>query len=185
MNDNYRTDREFDDFLKSIDGLVDGYGTTNEPILTRKSFNIGNGWLGIVERLFQTLITLGWNKEFLDVKEKFGGMSIFLSNIPENGFNFIFDAEKETFSTCEVCGEPGENQKIRGWVYTLCDEHRDEKLIIENEGKKYIIKEKENVENGDLYYNARTHEILKCEIDVFFDPWSVKVTQIIKNEENT
>jgi hypothetical protein len=183
MNNNHRTDQEFENFLESIGGVTLQHKPHLGPITERRYFSIGNGWLGIVQRLFETLIVLGWDKEMINVKEKFGGMSIFLSNVPENGFNFIFDAERETFSTCEVCGEPGENQKIKGWVYTLCDEHRDEKLIIENEGKKYIIKEKEKVQNGDLYYNAQTHEVLKCEMDVFFDPWSVKVIELIKNND--
>ena len=183
MNDNYRTDREFENFLENIGGVTNGYKPDNGPIMGRKFFGVGNGWLGIIQRLFETLITLGWNKEFLYVKEKFGGMSIFLSNVPENSINFIFDAERETFTTCEVCGEPGVNQKIKGWVYTLCDEHRDERLLIENNGKQYLIKEKEIITKDCLYYNAQTHEVLKCNVDNFFDPWSVKVIEIIKNND--
>ncbi len=53
--------------------------------------------------------------------------------------------------------------------------------MVEDEGKKYLIKEKEKINNGDLYYNAQTHKVLKCEVDNFFDPWSVKVIEIIKN----
>lgn len=177
MNDNHRTDQEFENFLKNIGGLINGYGTDNEPILSRKQFPVGNGWLGILQRLFETLIKLGWNKEFLFVKEKFGGMSVFLSAIPENGYHFISDAERETFSVCEVCGEPGEQHRLKGWIHTLCDEHRDERLMIEYEGKKYLIKEKEKINNGDLYYNAQTHKVLKCEVANFFDPWSVKVIE--------
>lgn len=183
MNDNHRTDQEFESFLKSIGGINLSHKKHLGPITERKYFNVGNGWLGIIQRLFETLIALGWNKEFVNVKEKFGGMSIFISDVPENGFNFIIESEKETFKTCEVCGEPGKNQRIKGWVYTLCDEHRDERLIVESEGKKYIIKEKEPIINGVLYYNAQTHQVLKCEVDNFFDPWSVKVIEIIKNND--
>ncbi len=183
INDNHRTDHEFENFLENIGGLVDGYGTTNEPLLLRKQFPIGNGWLGILQRLIETLITLGWKKEFLTVKEKFGGMSLFLSNIPKNGFHFIIEAEKETHSVCEVCGEPGEKRKIRNWIYTLCENHGDEKLIIQNKGKTYLMRHLGGIKNGDLYYNANTHEVLKCETDNFFDPWSVRVIEFLKNDE--
>ena len=40
---------------------------------------------------------MGWDKQFLNVKQKFGGMSIFLDNLPENGFHFVVESEKETF----------------------------------------------------------------------------------------
>ena len=177
MNDNHRTDQEFENFLKNIGGVTIQHKPHLGPIMERRYFGVGNGWLGIIQRLFEVLIKLGWDKQFINVKEKFGGMSIFIDNIPENGFNFILDAEKETFSVCEVCGEPGEQHRIKGWIHTLCDEHRDERLMVEDGGKKYLIKEKEKINNGDLYYNAQTHKVLKCDMDNFFDPWSVKVIE--------
>jgi hypothetical protein len=156
MNDNHRTDQEFENFLKNIGGVTIQHKPHLGPILERRYFGVGNGWLGIIQRLFEVLIKLGWDKKF---------------------FNFIVDAERETFSVCEVCGEPGEQNRVKGWIHTLCDEHRDEKLMIEDEGKKYIIKETGQIKNGDLYYNAQTHKVLKCEVDNFFDPWSVKVIE--------
>jgi hypothetical protein len=183
MNNNHRTDQEFENFLIKIGGVTIQHKQHLGPITERRYFNISNGWLGIVQRLFETLIKLGWDKSFINVKEKFGGMSIFLDNLPENGFYFIVEAERETFSVCEVCGELGEQHRIKGWIYTLCDEHRDERLMVEDEGKKYIIKEKEQIKNGDLYYNAQIHKVSKCEVDNFFDPWSVKVVEFIKNND--
>lgn len=183
MNDNHRTDQEFESFLKSIGGINLSHKKYLDPITERRYFNVGNGWLGIIQRLFEVLIKLGWDKQFINVKEKFGGMSIFIDNVPENGFHFILEAEKETFKICEVCGELGEQNKIKGWIHTLCYEHRDERLVVESNGKKYLIKEKEPILNGVLYYNAQTHEVKKCEVDNFFDPWSVKVIEIIKNND--
>ena len=127
------------------------------------------------------MIALGWDKSFINVKEKFGGMSVFLDNLPENGFHFVVEAERETFKVCEVCGEPGEQNCINGWVHTLCEEHRDEKLYVEYEGKTYLKKLKEPVKNGDTYLNVLTNIIKTCETDNFFDPWSLKVVEVIKN----
>ena len=181
MNNNHRTDYEFENFLKNIGGITIQHKPHLGPIIERKYFAIGNGWLGIVQRLFEVLIKLGWDKQFINVKEKFGGMSIFIDNIPENGFHFIIEAEKETHSVCEVCGEPGNSRKIKGWIYTLCDNHGDEKLIVDCEGKRYLMRHFGGIKNGDLYYNAQTHKVLKCEVENFFDPWSVKVIEIIKS----
>jgi hypothetical protein len=183
MNNNHRTDAEFESFLKKIGGLQRAYRVDKGPILKRNQLNIGNGWLGIVQRLFETLIALGWDKSFVNVKEKFGGMSIFLDNLPENGFHFVAEAERETFQVCEVCGEPGEQHKINGWVYTLCDEHRNEKLYVEYEGKRYLKKLMEPIKNGDIYFNALTNTIEICKTDNFFDPWSLKVIEVIKNND--
>lgn len=178
MNKNYKTDIEFEDFLVSIGGLENAYRIGEKPILNRRQFNVGNGWLGIIQRLFEDLISLGWEKKFISVKEKFGGMSIFLENLPENGFKIVLDAEKETFSTCQVCGEKGNQEKIKGWVYTLCEEHRDEKLYVEYNGKTYLTKLLEPIKNGDLYYNAKTNEIMICDVNNFFDPWCLKAYEI-------
>jgi len=183
MNNNHRTDAEFENFLEKIEGLQRTYMVDKGPILKRNQFGIGNGWLGIVQRLFEVLIKLGWDKSFINVKEKFGGMSIFLDNLPENGFHFVAEAERETFQVCEVCGEPGEQHKINGWVHTLCDEHRDDKLYVENGGKRYLKKLMEPIKNGDIYFNALTNTIEICKTDNFFDPWSLKVIEVIKNND--
>jgi hypothetical protein len=103
-----------------------------------------------------------------------------LDNQPENGVYFVLEAEKETFSVCEVCGEPGEQNKIKNWVYTLCENHRDEKLYIEYQGKTYLTKLLEPINNGDLYYNTKTNEIMVCDVNNFFDPWSLKAHEVIK-----
>ena len=50
---NYRTDAEFEDFLANIGGLVRVYNPDKGPIIKRNQFGVGNGWLGILERLFQ------------------------------------------------------------------------------------------------------------------------------------
>jgi hypothetical protein len=180
MNDNYRTNQEFDNFLKNIGGVTIQHKPHLEPIMERRYFGVGNGWLGIIQRLFEVLIKMGWDKSFINVKQKFGGMSIFLDNTPENSTHFIIESERETFQVCEVCGEPGEQNRIKGWVYTLCEEHRDEKLYVEYEGKTYLTKLSEPILNGDYYYNAKTHEVLICDSDNFFDPWSLKVIEKLK-----
>ena len=178
MNNNYLSDKEFNNFLKNINGLNHGFHKHKSPLLERRNFTVGNGWLGILQRLFEVLISMGWVKQFLNVKQKFGGMSIFLDNLPENGFHFVVESEKETFSVCEVCGEPGHQHKINSWIYTLCDEHREESSLVNFNGGKYFIVEKLPILNGDYYFDALHNEIKTCESHNFFDPWSVKVLKL-------
>ena len=178
MNNNYLSDKEFNNFLKNINGLNHGFHKHKSPLLERRNFTVGNGWLGILQRLFEVLISMGWDKQFLNVKQKFGGMSIFLDNLPENGFHFVVESEKETFSVCEVCGEPGDQHKINSWTYTLCDEHKEESSLVNFNGGKYFIVEKLPILNGDYYFDALHNEIKTCESHNFFDPWSVKVLKL-------
>jgi hypothetical protein len=177
-NNNYLSDQEFDNFLKSICGLNHGYHLHKSPIVNRRNFSISNGWLGPLQRLFEVLISLGWDKNFLQVKQKFGGMSIFLDNIPENGYQFIIDTEKESFKICEVCGEPGDQHKINNWVYCLCETHRGEQSLVLFENQKYFMVETEPILNGDYYFDALHNQVKLCENDKFFDPWSVKVLKL-------
>jgi hypothetical protein len=178
MNNNYLSDKEFNNFLENIGGLNHGFHKHKSPLLERRNFPVGNGWLGILQRLFEVLISMGWNKDFLNVKQKFGGMSIFLDNLPKNGFHFVIEAEKESFNVCEVCGEPGSKHQINSWVHTLCEEHQSESSLIKFENRKYFIMEKLPILNGDYYFDALHNEIKICEIDNFFDPWSVKVLKL-------
>lgn len=177
-NNNYLSDKEFNDFLKSIGGVNKPTHKNQSSLMERHYFSVSNGWLGILKRLFETLISLGWNKEFINVKQKFGGMSLFLDNLPENGFHFVIESEKESHKVCEVCGEPGSQHSINSWVYTLCDEHQEKKSIIIFNYRKYFLVEKSPILNGDYYLDALTNEIKICEIDNFFDPWSVKVLKL-------
>jgi len=61
MNQNYKTDNEFEEFLESIGGLQNGNKVGDKPILSRDYFSVNNGWLGIIQSLIEVLIKLGWN----------------------------------------------------------------------------------------------------------------------------
>ena len=54
MNDNHRTDFEFESFLNSISGVTISHKPHLPPITERRYFGINNGWLGILQRLFET-----------------------------------------------------------------------------------------------------------------------------------
>ena len=115
--------KEFDDYLKSIGGLVNGFYTDRENIVSSHFFDIQNGWYELVKNLIDDLITLGWNKELCQVKEKFGGLRFYINEGSVEIFNRIDKAESESLSICEICGEPGILRTDRHWIKTLCNKH--------------------------------------------------------------
>jgi len=177
MNQNYKTDIEFEEFLKSIDGLENGYRIGEQPILKRGYFSIGNGWLGLTQRLIEDLIKLGWNKETTQVKQKFGSLCFYTNDLPEDGIKTILEYTKESTTTCEICGESGTIVNKKGWYYTLCENHSVLNDVVEVDGEMYATSLFSKILKGDLYYDAFYHEIKQCQVDNFFNPWCVKVVK--------
>ena len=91
---------------------------------------IGLGWLGIVDDLCTKIeqVLAGMPEEVRigfyaqQVKEKFGGLRFYTTYGSDEIEELISEAEKKSFNTCEVCGEPGE-RRGKGWVQTLCETH--------------------------------------------------------------
>lgn len=124
MDNNIMTKEEMDAFLESIGGLKNGFFSDRPPIISANAFSIGAGWYGIVKRLIEDLIELGWNKEICQVKEKFGSLRFYISSGNTEIFNRIHVAEAESCVTCERCGTAGQ-LRGGGWLATLCEEHAD------------------------------------------------------------
>ena len=114
---------EMNQFLVSIGGLENGFFTDREPIVDSGFFDVKKGWFPIIKSLIEDLIKLGWNKETTQVKEKFGGLRFYINAGSPEIHQRILQAETESYTVCEKCGEPGELRKDIGWYSTLCDEH--------------------------------------------------------------
>ncbi len=84
---------------------------------------IGEGWKPLVYKLYDNLILEGWDRELHQVKEKFGGLRFYIGNTSDKIKELIQQAEEESFTICEYCGEPGELNGKR-WLKTTCDKHR-------------------------------------------------------------
>lgn len=59
------------------------------------------------------------------VKEKFGGLRFYTNYGDDKVYEFIGKAEKRSYETCEICGEPGKPSGW-GWITTLCPKHEEE-----------------------------------------------------------
>lgn len=86
---------------------------------------VGNGWANIIARLVADLEKLGWNGTVAQVKEKFGTLRFYIGDGSTEIFNRVHEAEKESETTCEWCGKPGELDQRLHWLLTLCPECRE------------------------------------------------------------
>lgn len=57
----------------------------------------------------------------VQVKQKFGGLRFYMSHETPYINGAISLAERQSYCTCEVCGNSGSEQTIRGWIQVLCD----------------------------------------------------------------
>jgi len=115
---------EFENYLKSIGGLISGYRTDLSPI-TSNICECSEGWLELIKNLIQELIDIGWNKEIVQIKEKFGGLRFYTGELSQEGQKIITKYENLSYKTCEECGKKG-TRRDGSWIRTLCDKHAKE-----------------------------------------------------------
>jgi len=123
------TDKELNEYLISIGGLTNVF--TGNNITDSDFFVVGSGWNLLIKNLIQDLIRLGWNKEVIQVKEKFGGLRFYINEGTDEIHQRIAQAELESMKTCEITGKPGKIRTDIGWHRTLCDEEY-ERIISKN-----------------------------------------------------
>jgi hypothetical protein len=105
------------------------------------------GWHPIIEEAFdkiedainkmpiQDKLDFQENFEVLQVKEKLGGLRIYVNMYPDEIIKIIREAQEKASMTCEICGKPGELHEIHWWYKTTCDSCYNKRLKeIENEG---------------------------------------------------
>jgi hypothetical protein len=123
------TDKELTEYLISIGGLTNVF--TGNNITDSDFFQVSLGWNLIIKNLIQDLIKLGWNKEVIQVKEKFGGLRFYINEGTDEIHQRIGEAELESMKTCEITGRHGKIRTDIGWYRTLCDEEYD-RIISKN-----------------------------------------------------
>jgi hypothetical protein len=99
-------------------------------------FECGDGWYNILDQLCANIQhhTDWHNRETVkvpqvvasQVKEKFGGLRFYYDGGDDYISGVASMAESMSVVTCEECGAPGQ-QRGRGWIYTACDAHINEK----------------------------------------------------------
>jgi hypothetical protein len=91
------------------------------------------GWFDLIDKTLSEILMIccdtGEEVKFITIKEKFGGLRMFYKTSSEDE-NFlqkiddcIYNAENESYTVCEVCGEEG---KVRegNRIMTRCNDHK-------------------------------------------------------------
>ena len=89
---------------------------------------VGPGWRKILETLSGQLASEGVTPmDIAQVKEKFGGLRVYLWNETDKIGEYLSAAEEAAENTCERCGSTLEvvteatwPEERRGWIKTLC-----------------------------------------------------------------
>ena len=63
--------------------------------------------------------------EATQVKEKWGGLRFYVQGSDDYIDGVIDLAESMSYRICSHCGSPSTPQKNRGWIYTMCDQCRE------------------------------------------------------------
>lgn len=99
-------------------------------------FECDNGWIGLIDELSKKLEEIN-NKysNFEDriyavqVKQKFGGLRFYCystENIRKEDYELkdklIEEAEKASYTICEMCSNPATQTRHGGWISTLCEQ---------------------------------------------------------------
>lgn len=101
------------------------------PQITCMAFGIqiSDGWFQLLYDLstqinneINKLSELDRNKYyFVQIKEKFASLRIYMSGTTKNIDNLITAAEEKSQTICEFCGESGKLRDDLGWILTLCE----------------------------------------------------------------
>ena len=104
--------------------------TARYPQLFRNlPIEVGNGWYNLLEECCARIMAAKPSESLqaAQVKEKFGGLRLYLSTAGESDevnkaiFEAVDAAECASFKTCERCGRPG-SPGNGSWRRTLCDQ---------------------------------------------------------------
>jgi len=98
-----------------------------------QGFEHGDGWFGIIWRLFEDLQPLveelegegGQPFAVVRVREEGGGLRVYVNDGTDAMWERIEAARQESLLICEVCGQPGWRRED-GWIRTRCDDHAGE-----------------------------------------------------------
>lgn len=109
--------------------LYSGY--TREMAL----LSVGEGWAHLIHRVFDVFDKINLeNTKIVQVKEKYAGLRIYTSYSTKELDAVIREVERESYKTCETCGQPGKTRG-HGWLYAACDAHTDPQDLTNDAGE--------------------------------------------------
>jgi hypothetical protein len=105
--------------------------TFETEALARWGIEINAGWRSLMERLLARLeaeiqtqpVDQRDRYRVLQIKEKFGRLTVHLAGSTPAMHAALQDAEEESIVTCEVCGDAGVLEERHGWWSPRCKVH--------------------------------------------------------------
>lgn len=91
------------------------------------TISCGPGWHEIIARLHGALLETDPDYQIHQIKEKFGGLRFYTGGLSPEGHDAIAEAERQSFTVCEECGESGDLDTRTYWVKTLCEVHKEKR----------------------------------------------------------
>lgn len=125
------TEDELEDVIMTISNTIDALDNGNQSY-----YECGKGWHPLIEEAKKIVAeyndTLPPDEEpvrFTQIKEKWGGLCLYLNFAPREIWDKIEEIEDRSRLICEECGatEGVETKETRGWVWTLCPKCREKK----------------------------------------------------------
>lgn len=112
--------------------LIDNWSLAfkNNPDWTYAHFQCNQGWNAILGSLFDSIESYLQSlpndskvrEEFVfeQIKEKFGGLRVYVSGADDHLYTLITETEDKADSICELCGEDGSIAKKGHYWRTVC-----------------------------------------------------------------
>lgn len=97
--------------------IKDGFG--KDWLLKDMQLCVGKGWGLIIEKFYWLCDAHG--VVVVQVKEKFGGLRLYVGDAPSCVHLEIDALEKESLFTCETCGNEGSLKTKGGWHSVRCE----------------------------------------------------------------
>jgi hypothetical protein len=89
----------------------------------RHKDQVDPGWQPLIQEFLDFCEQLPYEVTIMQVKEKFGGLRIYMAYSNDEVEEKKAKLEKKASETCEICGQPGYLRTDRSWIKTLCDKH--------------------------------------------------------------
>lgn len=83
---------------------------------------VGPGWWPLLRCVFLALKSSGWDGQAAQIKEKFGGLRIYIDGLAPQYDAIVDAAESVSASVCECCGRSGQRRSSSGWLKTRCED---------------------------------------------------------------
>jgi len=110
---------------------VDATPSPLEPLYAHRAkdcigIGVPAGWVTLVLELHERLVEVSPDIRYVQVKQKFGDLRVYVSVTNPAVDALIWAAEERSRNTCDVCGEVGRGcVSDRGWYRALCPTHAD------------------------------------------------------------